>query len=138
MYSKGYIWYTKKNMDKKILIVEDDRAEANVLVDKFTQEGFLVSTAENGKKGLERALLDHPDLILLDIIMPEMDGLSMLNELRKDEWGKAVPVIILTNLNPDDEIVRQKGVMDFAYFLIKSNWKLDDVVRAVKKELKIA
>ena len=117
---------------------KDDRPEANVLVDKFTQEGFLVSTAENGKKGLERALLDHPDLILLDIIMPEMDGLSMLNELRKDEWGKAVPVIILTNLNPDDEIVRQKGVMDFSYFLIKSNWKLDDVVSAVKKELKIA
>lgn len=115
--------------------MEDDRAEANVLVDKFTQEGFLVSTAENGKKGLERAFVDHPDILLLDIVMPEMDGISMLNELRKDEWGKSVPVIILTNLNPDDEIVRRKGLLDFSYFLIKSNWKLDDVVRAVKKEL---
>lgn len=122
-------------MEKRILIVEDERAESNVLAEKFIQEGFLVSTAENGKKGLERALMDHPDLILLDIIMPEMDGLSMLEELRKDEWGKTVPVIILTNLNPDDEIVRQKGPSAYAYFLIKSNWMLDDVVRAVKKEL---
>lgn len=122
-------------MSKKILIVEDERAEVNVLVEKFTQEGFLVSTAENGKKGLERALIGRPDLILLDIIMPEMDGLSMLEELRKDEWGKKVPVIILTNLNPDDEIVRQKGPGVYAYFLVKANWMLDDVVRAVKKEL---
>lgn len=122
-------------MNKKILIVEDDRPELNVLVDKFSQEGFLVSTAENGKKGLERALADHPDMILLDIVMPEMDGITMLNELRKDAWGKDVPVVILTNLNPDDEIVRQKGPLGFAYFLVKSNWALDDVVRAAKKEL---
>lgn len=122
-------------MNKKILVVEDDRAEATALVDTLTREGFIVSSAENGVKGLERALIDHPDLILLDIVMPEMDGITMLNELRGHEWGTTVPVIILTNLNPDDEIVRRKAPMDFSYFLMKANWSLEDVVRAVKKQL---
>lgn len=122
-------------MHKKILVVEDDRAEANALEETLTREGFIVTTAENGVKGLERALADHPDLILLDVVMPEMDGLTMLNHLREDEWGKTVPAIILTNLNLDDEIVRQKAPTDFAYFLMKANWRLEDVVRAIKKEL---
>lgn len=122
-------------MHKKILVVEDDRAEANALEETLTREGFIVTTAENGVKGLERALADHPDLILLDVVMPEMDGLTMLNRLREDEWGKTVPTIILTNLNPDDEILRQKAPADFAYFLMKANWRLEDVVRAVKKRL---
>jgi DNA-binding response OmpR family regulator len=125
----------EQNQQKKILVVEDDRAESIALVDTLTREGFSVSTAENGIKGLERALADRPDLLLLDIVMPEMDGLTMLNKLREDEWGKNVSVIILTNLNPDDEIVRQKAPADFAYFLMKANWTLEDVVRAIKKEL---
>jgi len=132
------VWYTIGNMDKKILIVEDDKAEANVLLEKFSQEGFSVTTAENGKKGLERAFMDHPDLILADIVMPIMDGITMINELRQDAWGKTVPVVILSNLNPDDEIVRHKAPLDFSYFLMKANWTLEDVVRAVKKELKMS
>lgn len=124
-------------MNKKILIVEDDKAEVNALEETLTREGFVVITAENGVKGLERALANHPDLILLDVVMPEMDGLTMMNNLRKDEWGKAVPIIILTNLNPDDEIVRQKAPADFAYFLTKANWRLEDVVSAVKKQLEL-
>lgn len=122
-------------MDKKILIVEDDKAESNALAETLSREGFIVSTAENGGKGLERALADHPDLILLDIVMPGMDGITMLNKLREDAWGKTVPAIILTNLNPDDEIVRQKAPTEFSYFLMKANFALEDVVRAVKKAL---
>ncbi|AKM78485.1 MAG: response regulator with CheY-like protein receiver domain and winged-helix DNA-binding-like protein [Candidatus Wolfebacteria bacterium GW2011_GWB1_47_1] len=127
----------KAGTNKKILVVEDDRAEMNALEDTLTREGFIVSTAENGRTGLERAFADHPDLILLDIVMPEMDGLTMLNTLRQDEWGKSVPAIILTNLNPDDEIVRRNAPTDFAYFLIKATWRLEDVVRAIRKELKM-
>lgn len=125
----------EKNEQKKILVVEDDRAESIALSDQLEREGFLVTTAENGIKGLERAFADHPDLVLLDIVMPEMDGITMLNKLREDEWGKTVPAIILTNLNPDDEIVRTKAPTDFAYFLMKANWTLGDVVRAIKKTL---
>ncbi len=124
-----------ETINKKILVVEDDRAEATALADTLTREGFIVSSAENGVKGLERALADHPDLILLDIVMPEMDGITMLNKLREGEWGHSVPVIILTNLNPDDEVIRRKAPAEFSYFLTKANWSLEDVVRAIKKQL---
>ncbi len=124
-----------ETIHKKILIVEDDRAESNALVDTLSREGFAVSTAENGVKGLERALADHPDIILLDVMMPEMDGLTMLNKLREDVWGKTVPAIILSNLSPDDEIVRQKISGEFSYFMMKANFPLVDVVRAIKKQL---
>lgn len=70
-----------------ILIVEDDVPELNALRDKFTHEGFSILEAKNGEEGLATALREHPDLILLDIIMPVMDGMTMLVNLRKDPWG---------------------------------------------------
>ncbi len=72
---------------KKILVVEDDVPELNALRDKFTREGFSILTAKNGEEGLAIALREHPDLILLDIIMPVMDGITMLVKLREDSWG---------------------------------------------------
>ena len=74
-------------MDKKILIVDDEPALLTALVDKFTRAGYTVGIAENGKEGLKLALKNRPDLILLDIIMPVMDGITMLYKLRKDSWG---------------------------------------------------
>lgn len=122
--------------DTKILIVEDDPAVYGALKDRFTESGFSINIAENSAKGLERALAEHPDIILLDIIMPVMDGMTMLGKLRADVWGKTVPVIALTNLNKDDEVI-EKGPKDFILFLTKTDWTLDDLVFAVKKALKI-
>ncbi len=85
----------------KILIVEDDLDLLEVLRKKFTLEKFQVSQAPDGKIGLEEALRNHPDLILLDILMPVMDGMTMLGKLREDSWGKEVPVILLTNLSDE-------------------------------------
>lgn len=120
---------------KKILIVEDEGSLSKILVDKFNNEGFLVLSANNGKKGLALALEAKPDIILLDIVMPQMDGMTMLGKLRKDKWGMTVPVIILTNLNDAEKVTEgiQHGVYDF---LIKSNWKINDVVKKVRDRIK--
>ena len=122
--------------NKKILIVEDDISSLEILVDKFTREAFNVLQAKNGIEGLEVALKEHPDLILLDIIMPKMDGISMIKELQEDEWGKDVPIIILTNLSDGEKVAEaiERGVQDF---LVKSDWNLNDVVKRVKKKLRI-
>ena len=120
----------------KILIVEDEPAMLDVLAAKLAQAGLTVLTAVNGQNGLDMALAQHPDLILLDIIMPVMDGMTMLRELRKDPWGKSVRVMLLTNLSEAgraDESFEQE-VYDY---LVKSDWKLEDIVNKVKGKLGI-
>lgn len=123
-------------MAKKILVVEDEPSLLGALQNKLTQEGFEFIEAQNGQIGLEKALAEKPDMILLDIIMPVMDGLTMLNKLREDEWGKKVPVIILTNLSDDEKVMEavKQGSYDY---LIKSNWSIDEVIRKVKERLKM-
>jgi len=123
--------------NKKILIVEDERSLSQALVDKLTREGFATLTAKNGEEGLEVALHEHPDLILLDIVMPKMDGMTMLKKLRnKNEWGKKVPVIILTNLTSDNEQrVRDITETEPTYYLVKADWKIEDVVIKVRERL---
>lgn len=120
---------------KKILIVEDEFALSDTLKEVLLIEGFIVFVAKDGEEGLDLALREQPDLILLDIILPRMDGLAMLKRLRADERGKDVKVILLTNLSGTKEVA--EAVELGAYeFLVKSDWKLDDVVAMVKKELK--
>jgi DNA-binding response OmpR family regulator len=123
-------------MNKKILIVEDDLQLQGVLRDRLSHEGFDVLEAGNGKDGLGLALSSHPDLILLDLIMPVMDGLTMANQLRLDDWGRDVPVIILTNLSDNEKISEalKNGVFDF---LVKSDWKLEDLVAKVKEKVAV-
>lgn len=118
----------------KILIVEDERVLAGALMDKFEKEGFTTSVAFDGEEGLEAALNAHPDIILLDIIMPKMDGLTMLERLRRDDWGANVPVIMLTNLS--DELKVTEAIKNGSFdYLVKSDWTINDVVDKVKKRL---
>jgi len=121
---------------KKILIVEDEAPMRRALVDSFTEEKFQVVEAGDGVEGLKKALEEYPDLILLDVVMPRMDGPSMLKELRKDKWGRGVPVIFLTNLNDAEKIV-EATAGGAAGYLVKFNWKLEDVVKKVKDRLKL-
>jgi CheY-like chemotaxis protein len=83
-------------MSKTVLVVEDDNLTRKSLVNLLIEKGLTVHEAVNGKVGLEQALASHPDLIVTDIRMPEMDGVTMIEEVRKDEWGKNVPIIVLT------------------------------------------
>lgn len=121
---------------KKVLIVEDEVSVLKALSDKLNYEGLTVLEAKNGKEGLDIALHDHPDIILLDIIMPVMDGITMLKKLKMDEWGKTVPIIILTNLNDSENVSEalKNGVYDF---LVKTDWTLEHITQLVKERLAI-
>jgi DNA-binding response OmpR family regulator len=122
-------------MKKTILIIEDELPMLKALSDKFTLEGFEILEAKDGEEGLKTATSKKPDLIILDIFMPVMDGKVMFKKLRADEWGKNVPVIILTNLNPDDKTLDELMKNGPSYYFIKSKWKLEELVAKVKKEL---
>ena len=122
-----------------ILIIEDEQPTRKALVDKFSREDFSVLEAENGEDGLIIAQQERPDLILLDIVMPKMDGLTMLKKIRQaDEWGKQVPVIILTNLtSADDQRNHAVAELEPTFYLVKTDWKIEDVVAKVKERLGI-
>ena len=118
-------------------IVEDDAALINALGEKMLGEHFDIVKAKNGEEGLAAALHDHPDLILLDLDMPVMDGMTMLRELRKDDWGKSAPVIILTNIADIADVAL--AVQNSTYeYLLKADWKLEDVIKKIKDKLGIA
>jgi DNA-binding response OmpR family regulator len=121
--------------EKKILIVEDDSVLSWVLIKKFKKEGFDVLRAKNGEEGLDVALKEHPDLILLDIIMPKMDGITVLKKLRVHQWGSSVPVILLTNLS--SVAVDQEVQDDVSEYLVKADWDIGEVVKKVRAELSI-
>ena len=124
--------------NKKILIVEDETPLRNAVTDILTFEGFEVFQAKNGQEGLDLALKEHPDLILLDLMMPIMDGLTMLEKLRQDqEFGKTAAVILLTNINDPEKVAMatEAGSYDF---LVKSDWNIEDVVRKIKGRLGLA
>ena len=122
---------------KKILIVEDETPLRRALVNKFIKEGFQVFEAKNGEEGLTKALKEHPRLILLDLIMPVMDGMTMLKKLREDKWGKSVKVVTLTNSGDESKVAEALEQGSYNY-LIKSDWKIEDVVEIVKERLNIA
>ncbi|MBT4349350.1 response regulator [bacterium] len=121
--------------DKKILIIEDELSLARALSAKLIDQGCDILEAKNGEEGLSMALDQHPDLILLDIIMPRMDGISMLKKLRVDDWGKDVPVIILSNLSDGDKSIDVVDG-DISAYLVKSDWKIEDIVDKIKDTLK--
>ena len=123
---------------KKILIIEDEEAMQGVISEAFRNQGLTTLAANNGEEGLIVALREHPDLILLDIIMPKMNGMVMLQKLRLDEWGKAVPVIILTNVSPNaSSVINSVLENEPAYYLVKSDVKLEGIIEKVKEVLRI-
>ena len=120
---------------KSVLIVEDETALRKVLVEKLTDEGFMVFDAVNGEEGLKIALEKHPALILMDIFMPMMDGVTMLSKLRgSGAWGKHVIVLVLTNSIDAQTIAKVSG-LGAADFMIKSEWSLEALVTRIRERL---
>lgn len=120
---------------KKILIIEDDLAYSKLLNDQLTERSYKIFTAFDGVAGLSKAKKEKPDLILLDIRMPKMDGLTMLKALRKDSRGKKTKTIMLTNLEPDETIVHKVVDDQPAYYFVKSDTKLEDLIKKIDELL---
>ena len=128
--------YMDIDQKKKILIVDDDGSLRNVLKDKISQEGFTALTAGDGEEGLKIGIKEKPDLILLDVIMPKINGIKMLKKLREDEWGKHVPVLLLSN-DDDPEHIRETLKDNATDYLIKSDWELEDIIKKIKETLRL-
>lgn len=122
-------------MNKTILIVEDDANLVEVLSISLKEEKFEVYEAHNGEEGLAFAEKLLPDLILCDINMPKMDGLTMLSRIRETKWGADLLVIMLTNYSDQVKISQALSHSVFSY-LVKSDWALSQIVAEIKKKLK--
>lgn len=118
-----------------ILIVEDDTFLSNIYKTKFEMEGFDVTTADDGEAGLAMAKAKKPEIILLDILLPKMDGFTVLKELKADKEVQNIPVILLTNLGQKDDVNKglELGAVDY---LIKAHFKPSETVDKVRKVLK--
>lgn len=123
-------------MTTKIAIIEDDQAISQMYRIKFEAEGYEVETAENGKLGLELIEAMHPDIILLDLMMPVMTGEEMLAKLRKTIWGKTIKVIILTNRG-EQEIPPEVRDLNITALILKADMTPRQVADLVKKKLEI-
>ena len=123
---------------KKILIIEDEIVLLGMLKNNLSkiQDDLIIEEAMDGEEGLEKALKIHPDLILLDILLPKMDGVEMAKELRKDEWGKTVKVIILSVVSDMDYVQKALEGDSFEY-LVKSDTPMDSIVEKVKEAIQV-
>ena len=120
--------------EQKILIIEDEEDLAEAIKIKLESSGFATEVALDGESGLKAAIAHQPDLILLDIVLPGMTGIEVLDKLREDEWGKNASVIFLTNMD-DDKSIAQAMVHQSSGYIVKSNTKLDEIVDKVKMTL---
>lgn len=121
----------KGKFNTKILLVEDDKMLADMYITKFSKEGLKVMRAEDGAAGLELAKKEKPDLVLLDIIMPKLDGFAVLKELKNDPQMGSTHVLLLTNLGQSEDVEkgRQLGADDY---FIKANHTPAEIVEKVK------
>lgn len=119
----------------KILLIEDEEALQKALSKSLEMENYTVISAYDGKTGLEAARKEKPDLILLDLILPQMDGFEVLRELKKSPETKDIPVIILTNLEQSQSVEKTIEFGPLNY-LVKANYNLDEIIAKIKELLK--
>jgi len=120
---------------KKLLIVEDEPMIRHAMVEFFsTKKDIIVLAAKDGTEGLESALREHPDLIILDMVMPGMDGIDVLTALRDDPWGEKAKVMFLTNQDDPEKVAEAhaKGVYEF---VLKSSMDVKELVEQVHKKM---
>ncbi|MBI1888979.1 MAG: response regulator transcription factor [Candidatus Spechtbacteria bacterium] len=122
-------------MPQKILLIEDDPFLSEIYVTKFHEAGFMAVVAEDGVFGLEKVKEVRPDIVILDIVMPNMDGFELLRKIKKDEDLKFTPVVILSNLGEQENVEKGFG-LGAADYIIKAHYTPTEVVAKVKEILK--
>ena|SRR5437667_12859043 len=122
---------------KKILIIEDNESYLTILNQKFSIEKYEVMTACDGPEGIQKATDNKPDIVLIDLLLPKMNGIEVIEKIRQSDTGKLLPLIILTNINPDDEIIEKIMENKPAYYLVKPEVTLDEIVEKIKNVLQI-
>jgi len=120
--------------EKTILIVEDDKFLRALIIKKLIQGDFKISEAVDGEEGIKKVKEGKPDLVLLDLILPGIDGFEVLNRMKKDPDLTNIPVIILSNLGQKEEIERglKAGAVDY---LVKAHFTLTEIIEKVRKAL---
>ena len=119
-------------MAKKILIVEDDKFLRDLISQKLLKEGFEIVQAVDGEDGVKKIKDEHPDLILLDLILPGIDGFEVLSQMKSDQNSASIPVIILSNLGQKEDI--DKGLkMGAADYLIKAHFTPGEIIDRIEK-----
>jgi len=121
-------------MQNSVLIVEDEKDIREAITVALRRQNYQVFNAENGETGLQLALANEPSLILLDLIMPVMNGHMMLDKLRADSWGQTAKVIVLTSMDDtaDVEATKERDISDY---IVKSNTSLQEIVKKVDEVL---
>ena len=119
---------------KKILFIEDESALQQAVTQILEDAGYKTLSALDGEIGIALAHKEHPDLILLDLIIPKKDGFTVLDELKHDPSTKEIPIIVLTNLEGNADVQRAR-ILGATTYLVKTNYKLEEVIEKIKNTL---
>lgn len=119
----------------KILLVEDDETLSKMYQKKLEIESFEVVAAYDGPEGVKKAQEENPSLILLDIMLPGMDGFGVVKELQKSEKTKKIPIVILTNLGTSETFIDEAKILGVRQYLVKYKTSTDEVTRVIREEL---
>ena len=122
-------------MSKKILVVEDDKFLRELISQKLLQEGYNVSQAVDGEEGVKKIKEENPDLVLLDLILPGIDGFEVLRRIKGPDGSVSIPVIILSNLGQRDDVEKGMG-LGAAGYLIKAHFTPGEIIEKIKSILK--
>lgn len=120
---------------KKILLVDDDMAFCEMLSEILTANGAHVISEIDGESGINRALKEKPDIVVFDVMMPRMTGITALEKLRQNEWGKHVPAILLTNVNQPEAMAASLEKGPPTEYLLKVDWSLEQIATRIGKVL---
>ena len=122
-------------MAKTILIIEDDKFLRELIVQKLLREGYEISEALDGEEGIKKIKEEKPDLILLDLILPGIDGFEVLSQMREESRLSSIPVIILSNLGQKEDVEKgmKLGAVDY---LIKAHFTPGEIIEKIRKALK--
>ncbi len=125
------------NNKSKILIIEDDTALNKIYQNKLQREGYDVAIALDGREGIKMVDIEKPDIILLDILLPKLNGREVLKKLKEKSQTSSIPVLILSNLSEMDEVMKglEEGAADY---MIKSEHSLEEVVERIESILNSA